>query len=104
MIDNGKFKNKFRIKSARLQSWDYGWNGAYFITICTQNMAHYFAKITDEGMRLSHIIWATRRLREYLIQGYSFNQERFDKNAEELQQAIKLIRKAARSPQRLLIC
>ena len=40
-----KFKNKYRIPSARLQSWDYGSNGAYFITICTQNREHFFGEI-----------------------------------------------------------
>lgn len=44
-------------------------------------------------------IWATQRLHEYLVQGYSINQERFDQNAAELQQALALIRKAARSPE-----
>ena len=42
-------------------------------------------------------IWATQRLREYLVQGYSINQQRFDSNAAELQQAIALIQKAAKS-------
>lgn len=42
-------------------------------------------------------IWATQRLREYLVQGYSFNRQRFDSNAAELQQAIALIQKAAKS-------
>ncbi|GMR18751.1 MAG: RhuM family protein [Gammaproteobacteria bacterium] len=44
-------------------------------------------------------IWATQRLREYLLQGYSINQRRFDQNADELQQALTLIRKAAKSPE-----
>ncbi len=44
-------------------------------------------------------IWATQRLREYLVQGYTINQDRFDKNAAELQQALALIRKAAESPE-----
>lgn len=44
-------------------------------------------------------IWATQRLREYLEQGYSIDHKRFDKNAAELQQAIKLIQSAARSPE-----
>ncbi|MDX9987990.1 RhuM family protein [Thiothrix unzii] len=43
-------------------------------------------------------IWATERLREYLVQGYALNQQRFDQNAAELQQAIALIRKAAQAP------
>jgi len=42
-----KFKNKYRIPSARLQTWDYGNNGSYFITICTKNREHYFGKIVE---------------------------------------------------------
>ena len=41
--------------------------------------------------------WATQRLREYLVQGYTLNQQRFDKNSSELQQALKLIKKTAQS-------
>lgn len=44
-------------------------------------------------------IWATQRLKEYLVQGYTLNQQRFDKNAAELQQALALIQKAAQSPE-----
>jgi REP element-mobilizing transposase RayT len=40
-----KFQNKYRIPSARLQNWDYGENGAYFITICTKNMVCYFGNV-----------------------------------------------------------
>lgn len=43
-------------------------------------------------------IWATHRLKEYIVQGYSINQRRFDQNAETLQQALRLIEKAASSP------
>jgi len=43
-------------------------------------------------------MWATQRLKEYLVQGYSINQHRFEQNAVELQQAIALIQKAALSP------
>lgn len=44
-------------------------------------------------------IWATQRLREYLVQGFSIDRRRFEKNAAELEQAIKLIQTAARSPE-----
>ena len=50
-----KFKNKYRIPSARLQNWDYRWQGTYFITICTQNRENYFGKIVDGNMKLSAI-------------------------------------------------
>ena len=42
MFDNEKFQNKYRIKSNRANWWDYGNNGAYFITICTKNRECYF--------------------------------------------------------------
>lgn len=42
--------------------------------------------------------WATQRLREFLVQGYSLNRTRFEQNAAELEQALALIRNAARSP------
>ena len=48
-----RYKNKYRIPSARAQWWDYGWNGAYFITICTQNREHFFGKIRNGKMELS---------------------------------------------------
>ncbi|MGM8870484.1 RhuM family protein [Psychrobacter sp. 2Y5] len=44
-------------------------------------------------------IWATQRLREYLAQGYTLNEQRFDKNSSELQQALALIKKTALSPE-----
>jgi len=48
-----KFQNKYRIASARLQTWDYGWNAAYFVTICTKNKECFFGNITDGKMHLS---------------------------------------------------
>jgi putative transposase len=48
-----KFQNKYRIGSARAQWWDYGWNGAYFITICTADREHYFGEIKNGKMILS---------------------------------------------------
>ncbi|WP_318640337.1 transposase [Flavobacterium ardleyense] len=41
------FKNKYRTESARANWWNYGWAGAYFITICTHNRDHYFGEITS---------------------------------------------------------
>lgn len=62
-----RFQNKYRIASARAQWWDYGWNGAYYITICTHNRNHYFGEIVDKKMNLSKtgviadILWNTMR-------------------------------------------
>ena len=50
-----RFKNKYRIPSNRAPFWDYGWNAMYFITICTQNRAHWFGEITKGVMYLSEI-------------------------------------------------
>ena len=50
-----KFKNKYRIPTARLHNWDYGSNGAYFITICTQNREHFFGEILDNCMQLNEL-------------------------------------------------
>ena len=50
-----KYKNKYRIETTRLKNWNYGWNGAYFITICTQNRIHYFGEIENREMQLSKI-------------------------------------------------
>jgi putative transposase len=45
-IPQNKFRNKFRITSARAQWWDYGNNADYFITICTENKIHHFGEIS----------------------------------------------------------
>ncbi len=44
---NNKFQNKYSISSIRLKNWDYGKNGAYFITICTGNREHFFGEIVS---------------------------------------------------------
>jgi hypothetical protein len=43
--------------------------------------------------------WATRLLREHLTQGYTLNRQRLESNAAELEAALQLVRKAARSPE-----
>jgi putative transposase len=50
-----KFRNKYRVPSARLQNWDYGSNGAYFITICTKEMQHFFGEVVDKKMILNSV-------------------------------------------------
>lgn len=56
---NIKFQNKYRISSTRLKNWDYGQNGAYFITICTKNREHFFGEIVstngENEMQLNEI-------------------------------------------------
>ncbi len=50
-----KFQNKYRISSARLPSWDYRANAAYFITICTEHRTHYFGEIMDGVVYMNDI-------------------------------------------------
>jgi REP element-mobilizing transposase RayT len=52
---NQKYKNKYRIASARAPWWDYGTAGAYFITICTQDRRHFFGEIHQGVQKLSNI-------------------------------------------------
>ncbi len=52
------YKDKYSVESARANWWNYGWAGAYFITICTKNRNHNFGEITTaldkNKMILSH--------------------------------------------------
>ena len=50
-----KFKNKYTIKSARLEGHDYSQNGMYFVTICTKNREEFFGKIEDGEMIFSDV-------------------------------------------------
>lgn len=55
-----KYQHKYRIQSARLANWDYGWDGAYFVTICTCDQVCIFGDIVgksdeDATMQLSEI-------------------------------------------------
>jgi hypothetical protein len=50
-----RFQDKYRIPSARLRNWDYGWNGHYFITICSVGHDPYFGVIENKNMVLSEI-------------------------------------------------
>jgi len=42
-------------KKRRLQNYNYGKNGYYFITICTKNRKPFFGKIINDKMKLSNI-------------------------------------------------
>jgi putative transposase len=55
IINKTKYKNKYRIETARLKGYDYSANGAYFVTICTKDKQNYFGKITNGKMVLSEI-------------------------------------------------
>lgn len=50
-----KFRNKYRIESARLKNWDYGSNAFYFVTICTKDRVCYFGNVVNGNMDLNEI-------------------------------------------------
>ena len=50
-----KFRNRYRIPTARKQNWDYRSKAIYFITICTQHRLPYFGNIVNGKMILSDI-------------------------------------------------
>lgn len=59
-----RFKNKYRIQSARAAWHDYS-GGAYFVTVCTANREHDFGEIENGEMRLSKLgIWTQKCLEE----------------------------------------
>lgn len=45
-----RFKNAFRIPSARLANWDYGSHGLYFVTICTKEKVHFFGEVNFDAL------------------------------------------------------
>jgi putative transposase len=47
------YKNKYRIPYVRLNGWDYGSHGLYFVTICTQDRISYFGEIKNDSMQSS---------------------------------------------------
>ncbi len=48
-----KYKNKYTIKSARLEGYDYSQEGMYFVTICTKDRKEFFGRIDNGKMILS---------------------------------------------------
>jgi REP element-mobilizing transposase RayT len=49
------FKNRFRVESTRLQSWNYSTPGYYFVTLCAKRRRCFFGDEADGEMRLSGI-------------------------------------------------
>ena len=48
-----RYKNKYKITSNRLQGYDYGSEGAYFITICTAKHLIEFGTVDNDKMHLN---------------------------------------------------
>ncbi|MGQ1889345.1 hypothetical protein ACT29H_02785 [Thermophagus sp. OGC60D27] len=50
-----KYRGKYRNKSMRLQNWDYSWNAACFVTICTHQRRCFFGEVVSGKMKLSPV-------------------------------------------------
>ena len=48
-----KFKNKYRIESNRLQTWDYSSPGGYFLTVCIDGRGEILGDVQNDKMILS---------------------------------------------------
>jgi putative transposase len=67
-----KFRNKYRIESARLVGYDYGSEGAYFITICTHDRLNHFGQITSGQMHLNQLGIIAHRLWSEIPEKFPF--------------------------------
>lgn len=47
------FQNRYRIKSTRLEGWDYSSDGYYFVTICVKDRECFFGDVVNEKMVLN---------------------------------------------------
>lgn len=60
---NKKITKILNRRSYRLKGYDYGKNGAYFITFCTKNRVPYFGEIVNKEMilnelgKIAHQLW-----------------------------------------------
>ena len=50
-----KFKDKYRVESARLRGWDYASAGWYFVTLCTRNRECVLSEVVNGVVHLSPI-------------------------------------------------
>lgn len=50
-----KYRGKYRVETTRLKNWDYGWNGSYFVTICTKDRYCFFGHVRDGKFIANHL-------------------------------------------------
>lgn len=67
-----KFKQKYTIKLARLQNYDYSQNGMYFVTICAKDRERFFGEIENGKMILSDTGKITQQFWQEIPKHFSF--------------------------------
>ena len=50
-----RFRQRYKVESARLSGWDYSAAGWYFVTLCTWQRVCFFGDMVNEKMKLSAI-------------------------------------------------
>lgn len=48
-----RFRDRYRVPSARLPAWDYRWAGAYGVTICVRDRQPWFGTVAGDHVHLS---------------------------------------------------
>ncbi|MHB8930393.1 MAG: transposase, partial [Melioribacteraceae bacterium] len=56
-----KFKNTYRIESARLSEWDYSNPWWYYITVNTKKHIEWFGRIVNEEMKFNELGFITNK-------------------------------------------
>ena len=67
-----RWKNKYRIPSARLEKWNYAWNALYFVTICTKEKIQFFGNIKNQKMNLNEIGYLVEKYWIEIPQHFNF--------------------------------
>ena len=50
-----KYKNQYRVESARLREWEYSNPWWYYVTINTKNHVEYFGRVVKNMMKLNEV-------------------------------------------------
>lgn len=66
------FRNKYRDGTFRAAWWDYGKNAAYFVTLCTQDRAHFFGEIENQKMVMKPLGYAAEKCWYEIPQHFPF--------------------------------
>ncbi len=92
-VDEGEISEKSNMQKTHIASAD---RPVTFYDLETVISVGYRIK-SQQGVAFRR--WATSRLKDYLLKGYTLNQKRLQQNADELHQALAVIQKTAASPE-----
>ncbi|MFA5817163.1 MAG: hypothetical protein WC865_16275 [Bacteroidales bacterium] len=91
------YRNKYRLKSTRLSTWDYGSHGKYFVTICTDKMIPYFGTIEDSGLIKTDIGDFVSKCWESIPRRLDWNPNQFGPQSQNLASVIRGFKGAVKS-------